>query len=109
MQGTQTASLDTSKSPVWLLFSSAIPFDNFTGTPNKEPREVNFLHHCVTCCVFGVSFQLFSVKQGVRTLTTCFAARFSKWQHMINGSAPTHMVVHACHMPPHTVNPAMTE
>ena len=44
MQGTQTASLDTSKSPVYVsmivlcFVCTAIPFENSTGKPNKEPR-----------------------------------------------------------------------
>ena len=51
MQGTQTASLDTQKPLVYvslIVASPAIPFDNFTGAPNKDPREVIF-HHCVAC------------------------------------------------------------
>ena len=42
MQGTKTASLDTSKSPLHvslIVVFAAIPFDNFTGMPSKEPRE----------------------------------------------------------------------
>ena len=45
MQGTETASLDTQKPLVYvslIVVFAAIPFDNFTGMPNKEPREVNF-------------------------------------------------------------------
>ena len=45
MQGTETASLDTQRPLVYvslIVVFAAIPFDNFTGIPNKEPREVNF-------------------------------------------------------------------
>ena len=62
MQGTQTASLDTSKSLVYvglIVVLAAIPFDNFTGMPNKEPREVTF----ASICAFGVSFTFFSVRR----------------------------------------------
>ena len=63
MQGTQTASLDTNKSPLYvslIVVLSAIPFDSSTGTPKKEPREVTFLS---LCCLlsFWREFSFFSV------------------------------------------------
>ena len=66
MQGTQTASLDTQKPLVYvslIVVSSAIPFDNFTGMPDKEPRA---FHHCVACCAIGVSFHIFPVTKTFR-------------------------------------------
>ena len=42
-------------------FSSAIPFDNFTGMPNKEPRVVNFSSLCCLLCLWCELSTFFSV------------------------------------------------
>ena len=34
------------------FFLSAIPFDNFTGMPNKQPREVTFPSLCSLLCLW---------------------------------------------------------
>ena len=68
MQSTQTASLDACKLAVYICLIvvlcfvwTAIPFDNATGKPNKEPREVTFRSlYCMLCLWCELSF--FSVR-----------------------------------------------
>ena len=72
MQGTQAASLDTTKSPVYvsLLFCVSNFIDNFAGMPNKEPREVAFLSLCCLLCLW-CELPLFSVMPILlQTMTT---------------------------------------
>ena len=66
MHGTQTASLDTKKTPLFVslivvvvFVRTAIPFDNSTDKPNKEPREVTYPSLCCLLSLWcEVSFSL---------------------------------------------------
>ena len=73
MQGTQTASLDTSKSPVYVslivVFVSTsigqLHWHTYQGTQRSEFSII------VLLLCFGVSFRLFSVKRTVHEVLCC--------------------------------------